>query len=181
MPIKKGEQVSYNKLTEPNMRTGLAPQVAPGRRAISIPVGEMTSVSKLIKPGDRIDLIAVMQLGSSKDTRMAKTILQDVVVLATGRSVSNNVARVVETDPYGGGPPKVRNLNEDSSWSTLTLEVEPPQAQMLALIATNADNIIMASLRNNDDSDRVQLTSVNQDDVLGADAMRFRMPAGGKR
>jgi pilus assembly protein CpaB len=39
VPIKKGEQLSLNKITEPSMRTGLSPQVTPGKRAMSISVG----------------------------------------------------------------------------------------------------------------------------------------------
>jgi len=81
----------------PNMRTGLAPQVTPGKRALAISVGETTGVSKLVKPGDRVDLIAVI---GPKDGRVAKTILQDIVVLATGRAVSGNIARQLENDPY---------------------------------------------------------------------------------
>src|SRR5690606_39257205 len=63
VPIKKGEQIAYNKITEPGIRTGLSPQVAPGRRAIAITVNNQSSVSKLIKPGDRVDVIAVLDLG----------------------------------------------------------------------------------------------------------------------
>ena len=37
VPIKKGEQITMNKLTEPGMRTGLAPQVAPGKRGYAVP------------------------------------------------------------------------------------------------------------------------------------------------
>src|SRR3989338_8537241 len=59
VPIKKGEQITLNKITEPNLRTGLAPQVTPGKRAVAIPVSETTGVAKLVKPGDRVDLIAV--------------------------------------------------------------------------------------------------------------------------
>lgn len=182
VPLKKGEQIAFNKITEPSIRTGLAPQVAPGRRAIAIPVNEVSGVSKLVKPGDRIDLIAVLDPGGGKENKIAKTILQDVVVLSIGRNVTNNVARIEERDSYNGTS-KVRNLSEDSTFSTVTLEVEPAQAQMLALVLGAGDATMSLSLRNNDDTERVNTPAVMLFDILGADGARVmqRMPAGTKR
>lgn len=177
VPIKTGEQITYNKLTEPSMRTGLSPQIAPGRRAVAIPVNEVTGVSKLVKPGDRVDLIAVMQLGQGKEGRIAKTLFQDIVVLATGRAVTNNVARVLEQDIYTGKE-RLKNLTEDASFASISVEVEPAQAQMLALVLSNPDNQLLISLRNNDDTDRTQLLSTGFEDLVGADARR--LPAGGQ-
>jgi pilus assembly protein CpaB len=178
VPIKQGEQITYNKLTEPSMRTGLSPQIAPGRRAVAIPVNEVTGVSKLVKPGDRVDLIAVMQLGQGKEGRISKTLFQDIVVLATGRAVSNNVARVLEQDPYTGKE-RLKPLTEDASFASVSVEVEPAQAQMLTLVMSNPDNQLFISLRNNDDTDRTQLLSTGFEDLVGPDAKR--LPAGGPR
>ena len=182
VPIKKGEQITYNKITEPSIRTGLAPQVAPGRRAIAIPVNEVTGVAKLVKPGDRVDLIAVIDVGGGKENKIAKTLLQDVVVLSVGRNITNNIARLVETDPVNGTQ-KTKSLTEDSSFQTVTLEVEPAQAQLLALVLANGDSALSLSLRNNDDTERYNASAVMIFDILGADAARVmqRMPAGGKR
>lgn len=177
VPIKKGEQVTYNKIVEPGIRTGLAPQVAPGKRAIAIPVGEVSSVSKLVKPGDRVNLIAVLDMGGGRENRIAKTVLQDVVVLAVGRNVTGNVARVIEPDMYGG-PGRVKTLAEDSNFSSVTLEVEPAQAQALALVLNNADNVLTLALRNNDDTDRQAIGSTSVIDLLGPDASKLRLPAG---
>jgi pilus assembly protein CpaB len=60
--IKKGEQLTFNKITDPNLKTGLATQIAPGRRAIAVPVNETSGVAKLVKPGDRVDLISIIVL-----------------------------------------------------------------------------------------------------------------------
>lgn len=177
VPIKKGEQITYNKTTEPGLRTGLAPQIAPGRRAIAINVNEVSGVSKLIKPGDRVDLIGVIDTGGGKEGKIAKTLLQDVVVLSVGRRVTNNVARVIEADSYGGKD-KVRSLAEDTSFTSITLEVEPQQAQMMALVTSNGDAALSLSLRNNDDTERANLGSTIVQDILGADAARVRAPAG---
>lgn len=180
VPLKKGEQITYNKFTDPGIRTGLSPQVAPGRRAIAIPVNDISGVAKLVKPGDRVDLIAVLDLGGGKENKMSKTILQDIVVLSTGRHVTHNEARTIEVDPYGGKP-KVKSLSEDTSFGTVTLEVEPLQAQMLALVMANGENALTLSLRNNDDTDRVAVGASTLTDLLGADAARIQRGPAGKR
>jgi pilus assembly protein CpaB len=177
VPIKKGEQIVRNKLSEPGIRTGLAPQVTPGRRAVSVPVTEITGVAKLVKPGDRVDLIVVLDMGGGKDNKMAKTILQDVVVLSTGRSVTNNAARVVEPDNFNTGKDKVRSLVEDYSFASVSLEVTPEQAQTLALVASG-DATMFLSLRNNDDTERTNLGATAVSDLMGTDAAKLRLPAG---
>lgn len=178
VPVKKGEQISGNKISDPGMRTGLSPQVAPGRRAVSVPISEVSGLSKLVKPGDRVDLIAVIDTDGKKENRIAKTIMQDVVVLSTGRNVTSNVARTVEPDLYGGKD-RVKNLTEDPNFNTVTLEVEPLQAQMLALVLNNGDNALTLSLRNNDDSDRLQTPVTSVRDVLGVETQRLPSAAPG--
>jgi pilus assembly protein CpaB len=180
VPIKKGEQITDNKMSEPGGRTGLATQVTPGRRAYSIPISDLSGVSKLIKPGDRVDLITVVDLGGGKETKVAKTVFQDVVVLATGRYIANNVARSVEIDPMGGKD-KIKSLADDFSFSTITVEVEPAQVQTLALLLNNSDNAFSIALRNNEDLERVNVPMSNLADVVGADAIARAKSQGSKR
>jgi pilus assembly protein CpaB len=170
IPIKKGEQITFNKLVEPGVRTGLAPQVTPGRRAVAIAVGEMSSVAKLVKPGDRVDVMAIIDMGSGKENKIAKTVLQDVVVLATGHSITNNAPRQVEQDAFGGKE-RIRSFAEDTTFASVTLEVDPAQAEQLALLA-GTDSSLILSLRNNDDSDRVNVGSAMLSDILGPDQGR---------
>ncbi len=135
VPIKKGEQITYNKITEPNLRTGLAPQVTPGRRAVSLSVTDITGVSKLVKPGDRVDVLASIDIGGKQKNRMIKTILQDVPVLAVGRNVTNNIPRIVELDG-SGKKTRVRSLTQFAGFASVTVEVEPVDAQKIGLILT---------------------------------------------
>ena len=182
VPIKKGEQLSLNKITEPNIRTGLAPQVTPGKRAMAIPVDETTSVAKLIKPGDRVDIIAMVDFGGgntgSRENKVAKTVIQDAVILAVGRNITNNVARKVEVDP-STGKYRVRSLSDYDGFSSVTLELDPSQAQMMVAILGGNGNKIFLTLRNNDDSDRTALSMSRAVDAINDN----RVPAnsnGGK-
>jgi pilus assembly protein CpaB len=178
VPIRKGEQITFNKVTEPSMKTGLSPQVAPGRRAISVPVSETTGVSKLVKPGDRVDVIAVLDGGGGKETKISKVVLQDVIILSVGRFVTNNVPRVIESD---GGRERVRPLIEDSSFASVTLEVEPAQAQEVALLTADGDTTLVLALRNNDDTERNAYPSTMLADVLGPDAARVQRGGQARR
>lgn len=76
---------------------------------------------------------------------------------------------------------RVRTIVEDFNFASVTLEVDPVQAQALSLVQSSGDNLLMLSLRNNDDTDRVNIPSVMLGDVLGADAGRMRAPAGVRR
>ncbi len=175
--IKKGEQLALNKISEASVRTGLAPQVTPGKRAISISIDETSSVAKLVKPGDRVDLIAVIDAGSSsggRDNKVAKTFLQDVVILAVGRNITNNIARRVDFDPQTGRS-KVRSLTEFDGYSSVTIEVEPLQAQMIAAITTGSGNRLILTLRNNDDTTPTALSGSRATDALSDG----RAPAAG--
>lgn len=171
VPIKKGEQVTLNKVTEPSVRTGLSPQIAPGRRAATIAINDLTGVAKLVKPGDRVDVVAVIDLGLGKENKIARTFFQDLVVLATGKNVTNNPARTVETDPFSGKE-KIKPLSEDLSFNTVTLEVDPNQAQVLALLQSSNEAVLFLSLRHNDDSDRVNTAPLTYRDLLPPDMVR---------
>lgn len=175
VPIRKGEQITFNKLQEPGLRTGLSPQITPGKRAVSVPVTEVTSVGKLVKPGDRVDVLVSLDTGSGKANVVTKVLLQDVVVLAVGRNVTNNVPRVVEND---GNRTKVRSLTTFDGFASVTLEVDPGQAVTVASIVSNPNNTIVLALRNNDDQERAAYSGVSAYDILGSDAARIRAPAG---
>ncbi len=183
VPIKKGEQVTLNKITEPSVRTGLSPQIAPGRRAVSISVNDLTGVAKLVKPGDRVDVVGVIDIGLGKENKYARTFLQDVVILATGRNVTNNPARTVETDPFSGKE-RIKSLSEDLSFNNVTIEVDSNQAQMLALLQSSNEAVLFLTLRHNDDSERVNTAPMTYRDLLPPDLVRqavqnnSRVPAG---
>jgi pilus assembly protein CpaB len=176
LPIKEGEQITFTKVMEPGLRTGLSPQVTPGKRAMSVPVGETSAVAKLVKPGDRVDVIAVIDLGGGKANKVAKTILQDIPVLAVGRQVTNNVPRLMEMDPYEKRP-RVRSLVSFDGFTSVTLEVDPSQAQTLALMSAggSSENALVLSLRNNDDNDRVGIATSAMTEIIGG---TVRLPAG---
>ena len=173
-PIKANQQITSTIVTYPGARTGLSRQVSPGKRAITIRVGDHTGVAKLIKPGDRIDVMAKFDLASGKKEFIeVKTILQDALVLATGRFVTNTLPGILEVDAARPKVKQVRNLAEYTSYANITLEVDPYQAQMLVFAETTLDGVYV-SLRNTDDNAKEVLEKVTIHDLLG---IQKRAPA----
>jgi pilus assembly protein CpaB len=166
-PIKKGEQILATKLLTPGPDTGIALQVSPGKRAVTVPVDEVRGLAKLIRPGDRVDLIGALDVGKGANARREVSyLMQDVPVLATGVNVVNNIPRTFEVDPSGKNITQF-NLNGDTKFTTVTLEVDPKQAQDLVyLTSTQPGNLFMV-LRNPNDRAQVRYPSSNMETVSG--------------
>lgn len=166
--IKKGEQLLDSKLLLPGPETGIALQVAPSKRAVTLPVDEVRGVAKLIRPGDRIDIYAAIDTGKGlAQKREVSMIMQDVVVLATGVNVVNNIPRTVESDSSGKNL-ILTPLSSDTKYNSLTVEATPKEAQDLIYIISTAPANIFFTLRNpNDRSVPPRLPSSSADTLAG--------------
>lgn len=122
-PIPAGATItSSNTSKDEGLMQGI--HLPHGMRAVSIPVDEVRDVSGLVEPGDKVDVIAVPpRIGSAQPT--ASRILSDVTVFAVGGMVGD-----VQGTPAPGGTPNVPR--------SVTLEVTPSQADMLAMADLNA-------------------------------------------
>ncbi|MFP5518338.1 MAG: Flp pilus assembly protein CpaB [Bdellovibrionia bacterium] len=151
VPIKKGQVIATNHLLTPGPDTGIALQVAPTMRAITIPVDEVRGVAKLIRPGDRVDIFAAVDSGRGVNSRREVVVLQqDVPVLATGISVVNNIPRTFEVDASGKRVTQM-NLTGDTKYNTITVEVGLKEAQDLFYILSTAPGNLFLALRNPND------------------------------
>lgn len=170
--IAKGEQITLNKIVAPSIRTGLSKQITPGKRAISVPVDDNTAVTRLIKPGDRVDIMATIDPpGGGKGSSMTKIVAQDIPVIAVGEYVSGTAPRKVETDEISNKQ-TVRNLNVEHNYNTITLETDPQIAATLSLLRDSAQKVSIM-LRNNEDTERVNIPAMTLLDVLGPDTSRI--------
>lgn len=167
VPIKKGEQITSPRVTYPGAQSGLSRQISIGKRALSIQVTENQAVSRLLKPGDRVDILALVDYASGKKERLkVKTVLQDVLVLSTGLYVTNSVPIVnVKSD----SELRQLKLNSYTNYNTVTLELTPFEVQKMVFLIS-AGNGIYLSLRNNDDKTIERISATRLYDVLGEDA-----------
>ena len=164
-PIMKGEQITKPRVTYPGAKTGLSRQVSVGKRAIAINITERQAVSKLIKPGDRVDVLAAIDFASGrKDWQKTKTIIQDVLVLSTGKSMTNSIPI------YGVKTPReIKKVNASTytHYNTVTLELSPYQVQKLIYLLSYSGYPLFLSLRNNNDKRIVRIKSTDLFDVIG--------------
>ena len=176
-PIRKGEQVLKNKVIKPGVETGLSLQVSPGKRALTLPVDEVRGVARLLKPGDRIDILAALSVGKggASQERYIKTLLQDVVILATGLQIVHELPRLHEEV---GGEDYIINTRRKNDFSTITVEVSPREAQNLVYIIDTDPKNLFFSLRHPSDNGLNTLHHVSLKNVLGTQTVAPRKPSG---
>ncbi len=164
VPILKDEQITKPRITYPGESTGLSREVSVNKRAVSITVSDQTSVSKLIKPGDRVDVLAAIDYSGRRDRQKIMTILQDVRVLSTGRNISNNLPVI------GVQTPKVikqMKLNTYSNYNSVTLELDPFEVQKLIWLYQYGESTPYLILRNINDKEKVRIEGTRLYDILG--------------
>ncbi len=119
--IPAGSQLTTSKVGTP-ADTGLPVRLAPGRRAVSIQIDKVKGISGLLQPGDRVDIIAIPPK-TGNELPLGATILRGIRVLAIGTSL--------ETTSATPSP-------EEQNSTTVTLEVTPHQADLIASADQNA-------------------------------------------
>jgi pilus assembly protein CpaB len=125
LPISQGEFILPGKLAALNAGAGLPSMIPPGMRAVSVRVNDVVSVAGFVQPGTRVDVLAT---GSQGGDRQTTTVLENVAVIAVGKSLDRNPSADAQTAPV------------------ITLLVSPDDAQKLALVSQ--EGRIQLSLRN---------------------------------
>ena len=177
-PISTGEQILQTKITKPGPTTGLSLQVAPGRRALTIPIDEMRGVAKLLKPGDRIDVIAALDIREgTNQKRVIRTIMQDVVILATGIKVVSELPRVLEEI---SGDNFIRNLRSATNFNSITIEADKKAIQNLVYVLSTSPGSLFLSLRHPSDHEHeTNVLTSGIEQVLNNTARRPARAKGG--
>ncbi len=131
LPVSKGEFILPSKLAALNAGTGLPSMIPQGMRAVSVRVNDVVSVAGFVQPGTHVDVLAT---GSGGNERQTTTVLENVLVLAVGKSLDRTPSADAQTAPV------------------ITLAVSPDDAQKLALVSQ--EGRIQLSLRNPMDTRR---------------------------
>lgn len=147
VPLRGGEQLVATAIVGGEHMT-FSHRVKPGIRALTIAVDEINSISGMLQPGDRIDLLFSARPPGDGPARSqvpeaTLPLFQSLLVLATGKQVRAGV------DERGA----------QRSFSTVTVEVEPEHAQRL-VVAQRAGKLT-AVLRNPDDPHRMARKSMD--------------------
>ncbi len=150
VPIYPGEQIIEKKLLYPSQAVaGLSFKITPGKRAVTIGVDNVQGLAGLVKPGDRVDVLATIEPpagGESTDNRpKAVQVVENVRLLAVNQSL----------DREKGGV----------KMATVSVEVDPREAQALVL-AANLGRLHLA-LRSNEDERIINSTPLGVDYLFG--------------
>lgn len=139
VPMRAGEALSSMAVSSAE-QLAFSSRVKPGIRALTISVDEINSISGMLQPGDRIDLLLtarppVGHAGRQAEHEATVPLVQNLLVLATGQQVRPGIEQ---------------EMGEGRNFSAVTVEVDPVQAQRL-VVAQRAGRLT-AVLRNPEDS-----------------------------
>lgn len=144
-PANSGEPLIWSQLEGQRTPTFSA-RLGQGRRAVTVPVDEISSLSGMVEPGDLIDIVVSLKKDSKSFTF---TLLQSVTVLATGTKASPD-----DQDPGGR-----------RTFTTITLDTTPDDAKRV--IAAREVGRVTALLRAPNDASSVSRDRSDALSLLG--------------
>lgn len=124
---------------------GLSLLIEPAKRASSIEVDKVSGVSGFVLPGDRVDVIVTVKRPGATSDAIAKTILQNVEVLAAGEKTEEKGNKVITVQ-------------------SVTLLVDPEGAQALAL--ASSEGKLHLALRNPTDDEILAVSPLSKSGIL---------------
>ncbi|MBJ7311684.1 Flp pilus assembly protein CpaB [Rugamonas sp. CCM 8940] len=156
-PVKAGEMILWGLVESPKA-PAFSSRVESGRRAMTVPVDEINSISGMLEPGDLIDLIVTVEQAGKK---LTFPLLQRVPVMATGQRAAD--------DAQSG---------DRRQYSTVTVDTTPAQAQ--SLIMGREVGKLTALLRNPQDDQPIGNETVDLAALLGMKGSLKAGPGGGR-
>ena len=176
VPVLKGTQI-LEAMFIATEAEGIASKIPAGKRAFSIFMTDVTSVGELIQPGDMVDLLVTVEVGSFQGGRgvsegiITKTVLENILVLAvnqtsrkrraaaTGDMSQSAAGSVFKTDAQNASRQK-------ESIKTMTVALMPPE--VLKLNLAQEIGTLSAALRSSfDDGKTANLPALSAQEFMG--------------
>jgi pilus assembly protein CpaB len=120
-PIAAGQPLTRGSIVGPEDRGFLAAALAPGMRAVTVPVNAATGLAGFVFPGDRVDLVLTQDIrggGDGEPLHASETIVRNLRVLAADQRY---------TDKDEDGKTVIKTAQN------VTLEVTPRIAEKIAV------------------------------------------------
>jgi len=146
-PASAGEPLIWAQLEGQRTATFSA-RLEAGRRAVTVPVDEISSLSGMVEPGDLIDIVVSVNKDKQNFTFI---LLQSVTVLATG-------TKATQQDKGAEG-------QRANTFTTITLDTSPEDAKRV--IAAREVGRVTALLRAPNDISKVSAQRVDAQALLG--------------
>jgi pilus assembly protein CpaB len=157
-PISRGEQISFTKLSTSSQMVkhrDLASITPVGKRAVGVSAENISDVAGLIKPGDSVDLIAVLSM--AKEDKEGKKVAEQTIVPAFQNVLILAVGQETDVNARPGGKQKEK-INQ------ITVALSPTEANILAFLQEQGK--IRISLRSSEDSHIEAVESTTWESVL---------------
>jgi len=170
--IQAGSFLLYEHIVQ-SPTASFASMIETDKRAISIPVNSISAVSYFIGPGSYVDILTTFELtrnvsadsvgqGSPESRQPAasdfgmntprivtRTLLQNIKVMAVGRSVSAG-----------------NKIDKADTYSTVTFEVTPTEAEILTFALSQADGGLSLVLRNPANTETIDVPDVGWEELM---------------
>lgn len=189
VPIYKGEQVTLTKLVSQEGKPVLERQLLRDWRALTLPIAQRNGVAKLIRPGNRVDVLTTVNYddpSTAENIFETSTVLQNILVLATGKNIQNDVPSRVNRDlldlvetsfeerkrkDFSGRSEQLVTSRPTDDYASITLQLTPEDAEKLIFLSTKfGDGRIYFTLRNGADTSTDPVVTALLDDVMGPDS-----------
>lgn len=129
--LNKGEALLSSFISQ-SSNDGFADLIKVGERAITFPVDMASSMSGLLRPGNRIDLMLTVRA----EKQLTRPLLKNVTVLATGDSIDNG------------------KHSEKGMFQTITVSVTPKDASRITLAGNvGTISVVLRSTEDNSGDD----------------------------
>lgn len=153
MYIPKDVPIYPTMLAQAGTPPGIQTLIKPGYRAVSVGIDEVTGVAYQLMPGDRVDVISLVERRrrDGRTDSISRVILQNVEIAAVGRAL------------HGGKPGDAPK----SVARSVTLLLKPEEVTKLHLAQSNRGKISLALRGNADDAASGVLASASNDQLLG--------------
>lgn len=176
VPVLKGTQILESMFISTETE-GIAQKIPSGKRAFSVFMTDVTAVGELIQPGDMVDLLVTVEVGSFEDGRgvseeiITRTVLENILVLAVNQTSSiRRAAFFSESDQAAAGSAFTSDRQTGSQKKdpikTLTVALTPAEVQKLNL--AQEIGTLSAALRSSFDGGKIEnLPALSARDFLG--------------
>ena len=154
MPIAVNEPILNGKISGVGQGASIAALLPEGMRAASVRINDVSGVAGFIMPNDSVDVLVTRQVpGENNNAQVTDILLQNVRVIAIDQEAKN-----------ADGSPKVAK--------TATLEVNPLDAQKLALAQQVGDLSLVLRKPGEQNNPVVETVSMND--------LRYNMYGGAR-
>jgi len=137
--IPKGNQISQAVLTSLSPTSGLSVKIPPGYRGAIVSIN--SALLKLIKPGDRVDILVTFDalMNDNRKEKVTATILQNVLVLGVGSDLGQGLT----AKQFGEKTKSDKQSAAFAEKGILSVALNPNEAQYLALAMKQGELVVI--------------------------------------